>query len=131
MADGRIKQSPFPCDSEEPQFGARPWAVKVRFSLPPRGFEARPLEQDKYLIRYRTSGMGCLGALWAVWIPGWTAGCVYFTGMALYHSDHALLLFMLPCWILALATAVGAVWFFCAATCFIFGPHELVVERRL
>ena len=86
------------------------------------------------LIHYRTTGMGCAGLFFAVWLIGWTAVCLLFTAVALFHPDGInwwLLLFMVPFWIAEFATLAYVAWFFWSATRFRFEPDELVVERSL
>lgn len=102
--------------------------------VPPRGFEVDSGESGVCVVRYRTTGMGCAGWFFAVWLTGWTAICSLFTVLALSQADGIdwlMLLFIVPFWIAEFATLAYVAWFFWSVTRFRFEPDELVVERSL
>lgn len=101
---------------------------------PPRGFRLEPSDDDHFVIEYRTTGMGCAGVFFAVWLTVWTVGCVTFTGAALFAPDGikwSTLLLMLPFWGAEFLVLGYVVWFFWSVTRFTFALDQLEAERSI
>lgn len=106
--------------------------LELKDQSPPRGFEFTTSGDGDFMIRYRTTGMGCAIVFFFVWLSGWTAGCVTFTAMALFNPEgvsYVLLAFMVPFWIVEFVTIGFLIWYFVSRTSFIFQPDQLVIER--
>jgi hypothetical protein len=105
-----------------------------KIATPPKGFEIGTLENGDLVVRYRTTGMGCLAVFLAVWLAMWTCGCLKFTKEAIFNGigiNWFMLLFMIPFWFAEVAMIVYAAWFFGSVTVFTLTPEELVAERSL
>ena len=101
---------------------------------PPRGFQVGSSEAGDLQIRYRTTGMGCVAVFFAVWLSFWTVGCLAFTCVGIFKLDGIgwlILLFMVPIWMIDVATFAFVAWYFRSITIVQFGPEELVIERSL
>ena len=100
----------------------------------PTGFELLPDHDTGWTLRYRTSGMGCVGWFFGFWLTLWTVGCIVGT-VSLFREprgfDPWMALFMVPFWAAEFGVAGFVAWYFWAVTEFQFGPDELVYEKSL
>ncbi len=108
--------------------------MEITDQPPPRGFQITTSDRGDCVIRYRTTGMGCLGFFLLVWLTGWTVACVALTFGAIFNQgglDYILFVLMVPFWGAEILVLGFFIWYYGSTSTFAFERDQLMVERSL
>lgn len=98
----------------------------------PRGFKVGSDTAGYLTIEYRQPQRGCATLFFAVWISGWTVGCILMTWEALFNAGNApagVPFLVVPFWMADVFVCGLFTWFVLSVTRFVLEPDHLFVER--
>ncbi len=101
---------------------------------PPKGFRVTASRDGYPELTYKTTGMVAVAVFFAVWLTGWTTGCVLMSHQMLFTGQpfrFSQLLLLIIFWGAEFAVIGTVLWLFCSETMITFYPDRLLVERTL